>query len=52
MIEVRGLVPQQKKEKHLKSWRVEVASEISQLLLLLKARCCISGGFSDRSGSG
>jgi len=35
------LVQQRKKEKQSKSWRVSVASEISQLLLLLKARCCI-----------
>jgi hypothetical protein len=31
-------VRQRKTEKHSKSWEVAVASEISQLLLLLKAR--------------
>jgi hypothetical protein len=30
-----------KAEKPLKSWEVLVASEISQLLLLVKAGCCI-----------
>jgi hypothetical protein len=37
-------VQQRKTEKRLKSWEVAVASEISQLLLLLTAQCCIVGG--------
>jgi hypothetical protein len=44
---VHALGRQRTKEKYSKSWEVAVASEISQLLLLLKARCCIVEGFGD-----